>query len=176
MVTKGRLNNNKANKKGKVRLDCAAAVQFMRIRRWEALIRICLEEGGRNNKRVHGGLWGDVRRESWDNFAKMCVYAWETTWLSGGDEGRLGDYSIRMGKAHLVLKWPKLQWSHLWIDDMYFLAHKWSIHSKFSCFAMEGSHRRLKRMLRNSGGLSLPHGRLGVQIVVDNHTIDDSLR
>ena len=41
---------------------------------------------------------------------------------------------------------------------------------------MEGSHRRLKRMLRNSGGLSLLHGRLGVQVVVDNHTIDDSLR
>ena len=30
-------------------------------------------------------------------------------------------------------------------------------------------------MLRNSGGLSLPRGRLGVQVVVDNHTIDDSL-
>ena len=41
---------------------------------------------------------------------------------------------------------------------------------------MEGSHRRLKRMLRNSGGLSLLRGRLRVQVVVDNHTIDDSLR
>ena len=30
-------------------------------------------------------------------------------------------------------------------------------------------------MLRNSGGLSLLWGRLGVQVVVDNHTIDDSL-
>ena len=40
---------------------------------------------------------------------------------------------------------------------------------------MEGSHRRLKGMLRNSGGLSLLRGRLGVQVVVDNHTIDDSL-
>ena len=30
-------------------------------------------------------------------------------------------------------------------------------------------------MLRNSGGLSLLRGRLGVQVVVDNHTIDDSL-
>ena len=37
-------------------------------------------------------------------------------------------------------------------------------------------HRRLKRMLRLSGGLSLLGGRLGVQVVVDNHTIDDSLR
>ena len=31
-------------------------------------------------------------------------------------------------------------------------------------------------MLRNSGGLSLLRGCLGVQVVVDNHTIDDSLR
>ena len=63
MVTKGRLNNHKANRKGKVRLGCAAAVQFMRTRRWEALILICLEEGGMSNKRVGGRLWGDVCRE-----------------------------------------------------------------------------------------------------------------
>ena len=31
-------------------------------------------------------------------------------------------------------------------------------------------------MLRNSGGLSLLRGRLGLQVVVDDHTIDDSLR
>ena len=30
-------------------------------------------------------------------------------------------------------------------------------------------------MLRNGGGLSLLRGGLGVQVVVDNHTIDDSL-
>ena len=56
-----------------------------------------------------------------------------------------------------------------------FFAKKWRILSKFSCFAMEGSHRRLKRMLQSSRGLSLLRGRLGVQVVVDNHTIDDSL-
>ena len=65
--------------------------------------------------------------------------------------------------------------THLWIDHIYYFAKKWRILSKLSCFAMEGSHRRLKRMLRNSGGLSLLRGRLGVQVVVDNHTIDDSL-
>ena len=57
-VTKGRLNNEKANGKGKVRLECAAAVQFMRTLRWKALITICLEEGGMNNKRVAGGAPG----------------------------------------------------------------------------------------------------------------------
>ena len=44
-----------------------------------------------------------------------------------------------------------------------------------TCFVMEGSHWRMKRMLRYSGGLSLLRGRLGVQVVVDNHTIDDSV-
>ena len=58
---------------------------------------------------------------------------------------------------------------------MYYFAQKWRILSKFSCFVMEGSPLRLKRMLRTSGGLSLLWGRLGVQVVVDNHTIDDSL-
>ena len=57
-VTKGRLSNDKANGKGKVRLECAAAVQFMRTWRWEALIMMCLEDGGMNNKRVGGRLWG----------------------------------------------------------------------------------------------------------------------
>ena len=59
-VTKGRLNNDKANMMGKVRLEYAAARGFMHSRRSEALITICLEEGGINNKRVGGGLWGDV--------------------------------------------------------------------------------------------------------------------
>ena len=54
MVTKGRLNNDKANWKGKVRLECAAAVQFMRTRRWEALITICPEDGGMNSLRREG--------------------------------------------------------------------------------------------------------------------------
>ena len=56
-----------------------------------------------------------------------------------------------------------------------FFAKKWRILSKFLCFAMEGSHRTLKRMLRSSGGLSHLWGRIGVQVIVDNHTIDDSL-
>ena len=60
---------------------------------------------------------------------------------------------------------------------MYFFTREWRILSKLSsaCFAMEGSHRRLKRMLRNSGGLSRLRGGLGLQVVVDNHTIDDIL-
>ena len=177
-VTKGRMakGNASANAKGNVRLECAAAVQLMRTRRWEALIVVCLEEGGINNKRDGGRPWEDVCRQWWDNFAKTCTYAWRTSWLSGADLGRLRECSIAMGKAHLLLERPKLLYSHLWIDHMYFFARQWRNLSKFSCFAMKGSHRRLKRMWRNSAGLSLLCGRLGVQVAVDHHTIDDSLR
>ena len=45
---------------------------------------------------------------------------------------------------------------------MYFFALRWRILSKFACFAMERSHQRLKRMLHNSGGLSLGRGKLGL--------------
>ena len=76
-VTKGRMakGNDNANTKGNVRLKCAGAVQFMRTRRWEALIAVCLEEGGMNNKWVGGRPWGDVCRQWWDNVANMCIYA-----------------------------------------------------------------------------------------------------
>ena len=59
---------------------------------------------------------------------------------------------------------------------MYFcFAKKGRILSKLFWFAMEGSHRMLKRMLRTSVGRSPLRGRLGVQLVVDNHTFDDSV-
>ena len=63
-VTKGRMakGNDTANTKGNFRLECAAAAHFMRGRRWEALMDVCLEEGGMNNKRVGGRPWGDVCR------------------------------------------------------------------------------------------------------------------
>ena len=57
---------------------------------------------------------------------------------------------------------------------MYFFGKKLRISSKCPCFAVEGSHRMPKRMLRNNVGVSLLWGILGVQVVVDTHTIDDS--
>ena len=47
-ITKGGMakGNDNANATGNVRLGCAAAVQFMRTRRWQALIALRLEEGG----------------------------------------------------------------------------------------------------------------------------------
>ena len=35
---------------------------------------------------------------------------------------------------------------------------------------------RPKRLLRNSGGVSLLNDKMGLQCVVDNHTLDDNLR
>ena len=72
-VTKGRMatGNDNANAKGQVKLESAAAVQFMRTRRWEVLVTVCLAEGGMHNKRVGGRAWGDVCRQWPDNFAKM---------------------------------------------------------------------------------------------------------
>ena len=43
--------------------------------------------------------------------------------------------------------------------------------SQFACFAMEGSHWQLKHMLLNSAGLSLLRSKLGLHVVVDNHTM-----
>ena len=55
----------------------------------------------------------------------MCIYAWRTSWLSGADLRKLHDCSIAMRKAHLLLEWLKLLWSHLCIDHMYFFASQW---------------------------------------------------
>ena len=57
-------------------------------------------------------------------------------------------------------------WLHFWIDHMYFFARKWRILSKLSCFAMEGSYRRLKRMLRNSGGHPTHQGLMSLSLPI----------
>ena len=75
-----------------------------------------------------------------------------------------------------MLEWPKLLWSHWLIYHMHFFARRRRILSKLLCFAMVGSLHRLKPMPRNSKGLSLVRGCLGVQVVAYNHIIDDSLR
>ena len=114
-----------------------------------ALIIVCLEEGGMNNKQVGGRLWGNVCREWWDRFAKMCVYAWQTEWLlRGGSEGY----------ANVVYEWAEPTYSYHGLSYrgcicgltrcMFWPASGYL--SKISCFATEGSHRRLKCMLHNN--------------------------
>ena len=74
-VTKGRMakGNDSANVKGNVRLECAAAVQFMRTQRSEALIAVCLEMGGVNNKRGGGGGHGGMFVGSGGTILPRCV-------------------------------------------------------------------------------------------------------
>ena len=64
----------------------------------------------------------------------------------------------------------------MWMDHMYAYVARWGTIAKFSCLALEDTHVRLKRVLRNSGGVSLLNDGSGLQCVVDNHTVDDNLR
>ena len=152
--TRASLNNQKANTKfkGKVRMECAATIHFVRSKRWEKVMDACLQHPSVRQHQVVGKNWESVWKTWWENFARMCVFAWRSAWFSGADLGRLRRHSTAMGTAHNEHQWGKLVWTHLCIDHM---KKKRRILSKFSRFAMEGSHRRLKR---NSGGQSLLRG------------------
>ena len=140
-------------------MKCAGAIQFMWNRGGKKVIDACLQHRSVRHHQVAGKSWESMCNAWRENFVSMCVF-------SPGDIA---------GVAHNELQWDTLLWTHLWIHHMHFFAKKWRILSKFSCFALEGGHRRMKRILRNSGGLSLLRGRLGVQVVVDNHPLDDNL-
>ena len=68
-------------------------------------------------------------RHPWQQLQPRCACKHGN--VGGGGGCRLGEHSIRIGKAHLVLRWPKLLWSHLWIDRMHLFARKGRIFSKF---------------------------------------------
>ena len=79
--TRASLNNDKANSKGKVRMECAAAIHFMRNRGWEKIIDACLEQPSVRQHQVGGKSWESVCKTWWENFASMCVYAWRSAWF-----------------------------------------------------------------------------------------------
>ena len=81
--TRASLNNNKANSKGKVRMECAAAIHFMRNRGWEKIIDACLEQPSVRPHQVGGKSWESVCKTWWENFASMCVYAWRSACMDG---------------------------------------------------------------------------------------------
>ena len=66
----------------------------------------------------------------------MC--AWRTACFTKADLERLRGHSLAMGTAHGELHWGNFLWTHLRMDHVYFLARKWRILSKFSCFARGG--------------------------------------
>ena len=94
----------------------------------------------------------DVCREWWEAFATMSNVAWEDDFLSGLEQRALLQKQLTMGARHLDLGWGKPMWTHMWIDHMYAYVAQWGTIARFSCFAFEGTHVRLKWLLRNSGG------------------------
>ena len=98
--TRASLNNDKANIKGKVRMECAAALHVMRNRGWEKIIDACPQQPSVRQHQVGGKSRASVCKTRWENFASMCVYAWRSAWFSGGDLGLLQNHSIAMGAAH----------------------------------------------------------------------------
>ena len=52
--TRASLNNDKANNKWKVRMECAGAIHFMRNRGWEKIIHACLQRAASSRRKKLG--------------------------------------------------------------------------------------------------------------------------
>ena len=122
--TRASLNNPKANGKGKVSMDCAAAINFMQNRAWEKVMDACLQHPSLRQHQVAGKSWQSVCKTWWGNFASMFEFVWRSAWFSEAYLGRLRRHSIAIGAAHNGLQWDKLLWTHLWIEHMYFLLQR----------------------------------------------------
>ena len=173
-VRPGKWGADKANAKGQVRMELGATAHFVKARLWGPLLQLVAPVIG--NHQVGGRPWVDVCTEWWEAFAAMAEVACKDDFLSGAEQRALLQRQRTMGARHLDLGWGKTLWTHMWVDHMYAYVARWGTIARFSCFALEGSHVRLKRLLRNSGGVSLLNDRSGLQCVVDNHTLDDHLR
>ena len=177
-VSRASSNAKEANKKGAVRFEATATVHFMQSGLWGALVAVLEAEPGMRGHTIDvdgGMLWGDACRAWWSSFAATCSLVWQTRFLDGAQLQELWESCTTMARLHKALGFSIVLWSHLWIDHLYAFARKWRTVARFACFVVEGSHRRLKRMLRNSGGVGLLRGKSGLQVVIDNHTVDDSL-
>ena len=106
--TRASLNNDKANSKGKVRMECAAAIHFMWNRGWEKVMHACLQHPSVRQHQVGEKSWESVCKTWWESFAGICVFAWRSAWFSGANLGRLRSHSITMGAAHNGLQWGKI--------------------------------------------------------------------
>ena len=98
-AAKGTLNTDKANGKGKVRLECAATICFMFTWGQETLINGCLTKWQMNAGQVVGQPQGEVFKKWWVMANNVVV--------GGGDVRTLTECSIRMGQACSDLQWGK---------------------------------------------------------------------
>ena len=82
--TRATVNSKGANEKGKVRLECAAAVHLMRNKGWETLIDECVHKGG--------GWKGDVLQDNcgWTYAASGGLVLVPCVCLHGRHGGLLG--------------------------------------------------------------------------------------
>ena len=141
---------DKANAKGQVRIELGAAAHFVKARLWGPLLQlvaVVIE-----NQQVGGRPWVDECTEWWEALAAMAEVAWKDDFLSGAEQRALLQRQVTMGARHLNLGWGKTLWTHMWIDHMYAYVARCGTIAKFSCFALEVGHVRLKRLLRNNGG------------------------
>ena len=83
----------------------------------------------------------------------MANVAWTRAPFSGHEQRAQLQQHLTMGVRHLALGWSKTLWTHLWIDHMFAYLCKWGTLARFNCFALEGSHVRLKRAVMDSWGL-----------------------
>ena len=173
-VRPGKWGADKADAKGQLRIELGAAAHFVKARLWGPLLQVVAPLI--TNHQVGGRPWLDVCTEWWEAFAAMAHVAWKDDFLSGAEQRALLQRQLTMGARQLDLGWWKTLWTHMSIDHMYAYVARWGTIAKFSCFALEGSHVRLRRLLTNSGGVSLLKGRSGLQCVVDNYKLDDNLR
>ena len=170
----GRWGSEKANKKGEIRIELGAAVHFVRVRLWLPLLhKVGTIIEGHN---VGGRPWVDVCRDWWGAFTAMAKVAWNRDFVSGHEQRALCKQQLTMGARHRDLGWSKFLWRHMWIGHMFAYLCRWGTLARFSCFALEGSHTQLKRLVRKSGGVSLRHYKSRLQGVVDSHTLHDHLR
>ena len=87
-------------------MECAAAIHFMRNRVWEKIIDARLRHPSLRQHQLGGNSLDSVCKTWWENFARICVYAWRSASFSGADFGRLRNHchSIAMGTAHNELQ------------------------------------------------------------------------
>jgi hypothetical protein len=150
------------------RIECSAATWLMRDGRWKPLLAKVKAAGVSDTIMGHVTKW-------WTGFAASCQFVWQTAFMSGASVQRLKAALAEMGQAHLALKWPIHLWTHLWVDHMGGFAALYRILSVFSCADIEGHHRLLKVMLRNSTGVAVRKGKMGLEGVVQDHILDDCL-
>ena len=140
----------KANAKEQVRIELGAVAHFVKAKLWGPLLPLVAPMIG--GHQVGGRPWADVCRELWETSAAKSNVVCKDDFLSGPQQRALLQQPLTMGARHLALAWGKTLWTHMWIHHMHVHVAQWGTMASFSCFALEGSHVRLKRLTNRLGG------------------------